>query len=102
MNKIKKGDEVIITVGKDKGKKGVVKAVMPKVGKLTVEKLNIVTKHVKGNEQNKGSIEKLEGQIDASNVRLISPESKKGEKVGFVTKDDKKMRKLKKSSYVLG
>ena len=74
---IKKGDNVIILTGKDKGKKGPVVKAMPKLNKVIVEGLNQVKKHMKPKRQNeKGSTVTISLPIDASNVRLADKTAK--------------------------
>jgi len=84
MRKIKKGDEIIVITGKDKGRRGTVSAVQDD-GKIIVEGLNLAKKHQKGNPQagvSRGIVEK-EMPIDASNVMLFNAKTGKGDRVGF-------------------
>jgi len=103
MNKIKKGDDVIVTTGKDKGKRGTVAQVLD-TGKLVVSGINIARKHQKGNPNAgvAGGIVEKEMPIDVSNVLLFNPKSGKGERVGFRTEGDKKVRFFKSSNEVVG
>ena len=98
MHKISKGDDVVVKVGKDSGKRGTVLRVLPEVGRLVVENVNIVKKHTKPNPQagiGGGIIEK-EMPIDASNVMLYNPQTKKGDRVGFkILEDGRKVRVFK-------
>ena len=99
MNKVhvKTGDTVVVLSGKDKGKKGKVLAVSPKEGKVIVEKVNIITKHVKPRgAQKPGGITKMEGPIDASNVMVVCPKCNKATRVGHEIKGDNKVRVCKK------
>ncbi|MGN0517258.1 MAG: 50S ribosomal protein L24 [Acutalibacteraceae bacterium] len=94
MNKVhvKTGDTVIVLSGKDKGKKGKVLAVSPKEGKVIVEKINMVTKHVKPRRLGEqGGIVKAEGAMYASKVQIVCPRCKKPTRVGhkFVEDGDK-------------
>ena len=103
MNKIKKGDDVIVLTGKDKGRQGqVIKVINNK--KILVENLNIVKKHQKGNPntgEESGIIEK-EMPIHISNVMLMNPITKKGDKVGFkILKDGRKVRFFKSNNEVV-
>lgn len=84
MNKIKKGDEVILITGKDKGRRGTVRTVQDD-GKVIVEGLNLAKKHQKGNPQAgiSGGIVEKEMPIDASNVMLFNAKTGKGDRVGF-------------------
>jgi len=84
MRKIKKGDEVIVITGKDKGRRGTVSAVQND-GKIIIEGLNLAKKHQKGNPQAgvSGGIVEKEMPIDASNVMLFNAKTGKGDRVGF-------------------
>ena len=103
MNKIKKGDEVIIMTGKDKGRRGQVLKVF-RSSKILVENINLVKKHQKGNPntgQESGIIEK-EMPIQSSNVMLLNPATEKGDRVGFKTLEDgRKVRFFKSNSEVV-
>jgi large subunit ribosomal protein L24 len=84
MNKIKKGDEVVVTTGKDKGRRGKVSQVID-TGHLLVEGVNLAKKHQKGNPNAgvAGGIIEKEMPIDVSNVMLWNSKSNKGDRVGF-------------------
>ena len=100
MLKIKKGDTVKVIAGKDKDKEGKVIAVNPKEGKVTVEGVNMLTKHTKPSMANQnGGIIHQEGPIDASNVMYLH----KGEatRIGFKMDGDKKVRVAKKTGEVI-
>jgi len=103
VNKIKKGDEVIIMTGKDKGRRGQVLKVFSS-SKILVENINVVKKHQKGNPntgQESGIIEK-EMPVQSSNVMLFNPASAKGDRVGFKTLEDgRKVRFFKSNSEVV-
>ncbi len=91
MNKVhvKTGDTVIVLSGKDKGKKGKVLAVSPKEGKVIVEKINIVSKHVKPRRMGEpGGIIKAEGAMYASKVQIICPRCKQPTRVGHKLYED--------------
>jgi len=104
MHKISKGDDVVVKVGKDSGKRGTVLRVLPEVGRLVVENVNIVKKHTKPNPQagiGGGIIEK-EMPIDVSNVMLYNPQTKKGDRVGFkILEDGRKVRVFKSTKEVV-
>ncbi len=89
MNKIRKGDEVIVTTGKDKGRRGTVLKVLDD-GRLEVEGINIAKKHTKGNPNvgEPGGIVDKAMPIQISNVLVFNPKSKKGERVGIRIEDD--------------
>lgn len=103
MQKIKQGDDVIIRIGKDKGKLG--KVLKIKENKILVEGVNKVKKHQKGNPNagvDGGIIEK-EMPLDISNVGLYNPKTKKADRVGFKMLDDgKKVRYFKSTNDVVG
>ena len=91
MNKVhvKTGDTVVVLSGKDKGKKGKVLAVSPKEGKVIVEKINIVSKHIKPRRMGEpGGIIKAEGAMYASKVQVVCPRCKKPTRVGHKLYDD--------------
>lgn len=86
MNRIRKGDQVVVIAGKDKGRKGAVTRVTTE-GRVYVENVNIIKRHTKANPQanQPGGIVEREAAIDASNVMLLNPKTQKGDKVGFKT-----------------
>jgi large subunit ribosomal protein L24 len=103
MNKIRKGDEVILNTGKDKGKRGTVLRVLSS-GQVLVEGVNKVKKHAKPNPMKgiSGGIIDKEMPIDISNVALFNPATQKGERVGFKTLEDgRKVRVFKPSGEVV-
>lgn len=103
MNKIRKGDEVIVRTGKDKGRRGTVLEVRAD-GRLLVEGINIAKKHVKPNPNvgEPGGIQDKAMPIDVSNVLVFNPKSKQGERVGFrVEEDGNKLRVFKPSGDVV-
>ena len=100
MKKIKKGDTVKVIAGKDKDKEGKVVAVNEKDGKVTVEGVNMLTKHTKPSASNQnGGIIHQEGPIDVSNVMYVH----KGQatRVGFKTEGEKKVRYAKSTGEVI-
>ena len=99
MNKmsIKKGDEVVVLSGKDKGKQGKVLGTVPGSLKVVVEGINMVTCHVKPRKQGEeGGITQREAAIYASKVQVVCPKCGKGTRVAYVIKDGKKARTCKK------
>ena len=99
MNKIRKGDEVVAIVGRDKGKRGTVKAILPD-GHLVVDGLNTVKKHQRPNPM-KGQVGGIVDKtmpIDRSNVMLFNPATGKGERVGIKVLDDGTKVRVFKSS----
>lgn len=103
MEKIKKGDEVIVIAGKDKGKKGTVSSVQVD-GRLLVDGVNVAKKHVKANPMAgvQGGILSKEMPIDRSNVMVFNPNTNKGEKVGIKEEDGKKVRFFRSSGDIIG
>jgi large subunit ribosomal protein L24 len=103
MQRIRKGDEVIVITGKDKGKRGVVLA---RVGEaqVAVEGVGVVKKHVRPNPMKgvAGGIVDKTMPVDISNVMLFNPATKKGDRVGFKTVDGKKVRVFKGNGAVVG
>ena len=93
---VKKGDEVMIISGKDKGKTGKVLEVSPSEGKVIVEGRNMVTKHVKVRKQGDlAGIVKAEGPIYACKVMPVCPQCNKATRVGHKIEGDKKVRVCK-------
>ena len=102
MNKIKKGDEIQVVTGKDKGRRGTVLQVFSDT--VLVEGINIAKKHLKGNPNQgvEGGIVDKEMPIDISNVLVFNPKSKKGERVGIKVADDgNKVRVFRPSGEVV-
>ena len=96
---VKTGDEVIVIQGKDRGKKGKVLQVAPSEGKVIVEGVNIVSKHVKPRKMGEpGGIIKAESALYADKVQLICPKCGQATRVGHVIEDGKKFRVCKKAS----
>ena len=103
MNKIKKGDEVIVITGKDKGRRGTVTNIQAD-GKVLVENINMVKKSQKPNPNQgvKGGIIDKEMPIQLSNVMLFNPATGKGDKVGIKTLEDStKVRYFKSNGEVV-
>lgn len=95
--KIKKGDKVVILTGRDKGKSGEVKSVNLEDSKVTVQGINLLTKHRKPSQTGPGGLEKVEAQIHVSNVALVDPKSGKPTRVGYKTVGDRKVRVARRS-----
>ena len=103
MNKIRKGDEVIVRTGKDKGRRGTVLQVFDD-GRVLVEGVNLAKKHTKPNPQlgEQGGILDKAMPLDISNVLVFNPKSKKGERVGFrVDEGGSKVRVFKSTGDVV-
>ena len=98
MNRIKKGDHVVVTAGKDKGKRGDVVSVAG--DKVIVSNVNLVKRHTKPNPQanQPGGVIEREAAIHVSNVMLFNPASGKGERIGAkVLEDGRKIRVFRSS-----
>ena len=96
--KLKKGDEVIILAGKDKGKTGKIILVKPQVNKAVVSGINKVKKHTKPDNNQPGGIVEKEMPIQISNLAFYDIESKKGVKLGFKVNDKKEKKRVIRSS----
>lgn len=102
MAKIKKGDEIIVITGKDKGKRGTVVSVAEE--RVTVSGINLVKKHVKPNPARgtQGGIVEKEAALDISNVALINPATQKADRVGYkLLEDGTKVRVFKSNGAVI-
>ena len=100
--KIKKGDQVVVITGRDKGTKGEVLKVLTAESRVLVQGVNMVTKHNKPSQISAGGIEKKELPIHISNVAIADPKSGKASRVGFKTlKDGKRVRVAKKSGETI-
>jgi large subunit ribosomal protein L24 len=103
-NKIRKGDEVVILTGKDKGKRGLVTKAFPEDDKVIVENVNVIKKHQKPNPNMNvpGGIIEKEMPIHVSNVALFNSTTGKADRVGFKVLDDgRKVRYFKSNGEVL-
>ncbi len=101
-NRIKKGDQVVVITGKDKGKKGDV--VRVDGDRVVVSNVNVVKRHTKPNPQAgvAGGVVERESSIHISNVALFNPASGKGERIGFkVLEDGRKLRVFRSSGEAL-
>lgn len=103
MQRIRKGDEVVVITGKDKGRRGVVLARIDE-RHVIVEGINVVKKHVRPNPVKgiAGGIVDKPMPIDVSNVMLFNPATNKGDRVGFKVVDGKKVRVFKSNGAVVG
>jgi len=101
MQKIRKGDEVLVIAGKDKGRRGSVLAVEAEGEKLLVDGINMVKKHVKANPNTgeQGGIKTKPKAIHRSNVKIYNAAAQKGDRVGIrVLEDGRKVRYFKSSN----
>ncbi len=102
MSKIRKGDKVVVTAGRDKGKQGAVVRVLEN-DRLLVENVNVVKRHTRPNPQRgvAGGIVDKESPIHISNVMLVNPTTGQGERIGYKTLEDgRKVRFFRKSGEV--
>jgi large subunit ribosomal protein L24 len=100
--KIKKGDNVVVLSGKDKGKHGVVTQALPKDGKVVVAGVNVITRHVKPSQANpQGGLDRREAPLAVSKVAIEDPKTGKPTRVRFETRDGKKVRVAVKSGEVI-
>jgi len=100
--KIKKGDKVVVTAGRDKGKTGDVIAVFPKDNKALVQGVNMVKRHQKQTPQNQGGIINRESRIEISNLAIADPKDGKPSRIGYKINDDgTKVRIAKRSGEVI-
>ena len=100
--KIKKGDNVVVRSGKDKGRTGTVLQVLPKDGKVVVAGVNVATRHRKPTQLNpQGGIERREAPMAISKVSLADPKDGKATRVRFEVRDGKKVRVATKSGETI-
>ena len=99
---VKKGDNVVILAGKDKGRTGKIVSVNTSAGRVVVDGANQITKHVKARSANQQSrIEKKSGTIDASNVMILCPACNKATRVANKVEGGKKIRVCQKCGAAL-
>jgi large subunit ribosomal protein L24 len=97
--RLKKGDTVVVRIGKDKGKTGTILATHPRENKVTVEGVNIVKKHVKPSKANpQGGIIPMTKPIWVSKVAIVDPTTKKPSRIGFKLSDKGEKTRVFKSS----
>ncbi len=98
MNRIRKGDTVMVLTGNDRGKKGEVHSVMPKQGRVVVSGINLIKKHQKrtGDVRTQAGIIEREGAINITNVMVVCKNCGKPTRVGFSEEGGRKVRKCKK------
>jgi large subunit ribosomal protein L24 len=101
MQKIRKGDKVVVLAGKDKGRSGEVISVMPKDDKAVVRGINMVKRHQRQSQTQEAGIISKEAAIQLSNLGVADPKDGKPTRVGFLVKDGKKVRVAKRSGEVI-
>ena len=99
--KIKKGDQVIVVTGRDKGKQGEVIEVLRTEDRVRVQGINMVKRHRRATQTDAGGIVSMEAPLHISNVAHIDPESRKATRVGYEVKDGKKTRIARRSGKAL-
>ncbi|SDC49621.1 50S ribosomal protein L24 [Shouchella lonarensis] len=99
---VKKGDNVVVIAGKDKGKQGEILAAYPKKSRVLVKGVNLVKKHAKPSQENpQGGIIEQEAAIHSSNVMLIDPKTGERTRIGYEEVNGKKVRVAKKSGEAI-
>ncbi|MCO5133986.1 MAG: 50S ribosomal protein L24 [Phyllobacteriaceae bacterium] len=102
MQKMRKGDQVVVLAGKDKGRTGEVIQMMPKEGKALVRGVNMVRRHQRQTATAEAGIVNKEAPIQVSNLALVDPKDGKATRVGFKVMDDgRKVRVAKRSGEVI-
>ncbi|MDI6026306.1 50S ribosomal protein L24 [Corticibacterium sp. UT-5YL-CI-8] len=101
MQKIRKGDKVVVLAGKDKGRTGEVLAVQPKEDTALVRGINLIRRHQKQSQSQEGGIITKEAPVHLSNIAVADPKDGKPTRVGFDVKDGKKVRVAKRSGEVI-
>ena len=100
--KIKKGDNVIVIAGSDKGKTGIVQRVYPRLDRVVVEGVNVHKKHKKPTQANpEGAVLDIFAPIHVSNVALVDPKTKKATRVGYTEVKGQKVRITKVSKSIV-
>lgn len=97
MQKIRKGDKVVVLTGKDKGRTGEVVQVMPKEDRAVVKGINLVKRHQRQSQTQEAGIITKEASIHLSNIAIADPKDGKPTRVGFKIDGDKKVRVAKRS-----
>jgi len=101
MSNIRKGDNVIVITGSDKGKKGAVLKVFPSENRALVQGVNVVKRHQRQTQTQQAGIVTKEAPINLSNIALVDPKSGKATRIGFKVQGDRKVRVAKKSGEVI-
>ncbi len=100
--RLKKGDRVIVTTGRDKGKQGEIVRMLVKDGRALVQGVNMIKRHTRPSQAGAGGIIEKEAAIHLSNLALIDPKSGLATRIGFKTLDDgRKVRFAKRSGEVI-
>ena len=99
--KIKKGDQVVVITGRDKGKKGEVLEVLRAESRVRVQGVNMVKRHRRATQNDAGGIISMEAPLHISNVAHVDPESGAATRVGFEVKNGEKVRFAKRAGKAL-
>lgn len=99
--KIKKGDQVVVIAGSNKGKQGIVSQIFTDKYRAIVDGVNIVKRHTKPANNNPGGIVEMAAPLHISNLSLLDPTSGKPTRVGFEVREEKKVRVSKKSGEII-
>jgi large subunit ribosomal protein L24 len=100
--KIKKGDKVVVITGRDKGKTGEVKQVLPAENRVVVDGVNMVKRHTAPSAGNAGGIVEKEASIHVSNVAYVDPKTDKPTRIGYKKLEDgRKVRFAKRSGEII-
>ncbi|HMK69003.1 MAG TPA: 50S ribosomal protein L24 [Stellaceae bacterium] len=100
--KIKKGDKVVVITGRDKGKVGEVKKVMPTENRVIVDGVNMIKRHTRPSAGDPGGIVEKEASIHVSNVAYVDPKTDKPTRIGYKTLEGgRKVRYAKRSGEVI-
>ena len=99
--KIKKGDQVVVITGRDKGKRGEVLEVLRSKSRVRVQGVNLVKRHRRATQNDAGGIISMEAPLHISNIAHVDPESGVATRVGFEVKDGQKVRVAKRSGKAL-
>ena len=100
--RVKKGDRVVVTTGRDKGKTGEVLSVLPKQDRVVVQGVNMIKRHTRASQTQAGGIVEREASLHVSNVMLADPKTGEATRVGFKVLDDgRKVRFAKRSGEVI-
>ncbi|MBE0532793.1 MAG: 50S ribosomal protein L24 [Rhodospirillales bacterium] len=100
--KIKKGDQVVVLAGKDKGKKGEILKVLPKENRAFVQGVNMIKRHTKPTQSQAGGIVEREASIHISNLAFVDPKTGEPTRIGYKFLDDnRKVRVARRSGEVI-
>jgi large subunit ribosomal protein L24 len=99
--KVRKGDNVVVVTGRDKGKSGSILRVMPEENRVVVQGVNMVKRHMRPSAQQQGGIVEKEAPIHVSNVALTDPKDNKPTRVGYKFVDGRRLRFARRSGEMI-